>query len=213
MSAEESDGWYENEHGTIKHDSTINNQKDLDDKNIKGEFIAKSFLGENQNGQVFEFQSNGDVNFKDGATSSAYKAGGFDGDFVSVISSGIGKKSDGNISTASTLVLSPQTAHPAVKLVAGIVAIGYLMTAAIQTGSSEDMQFSFSLPESIKTSGFFDSMGQRGNNDKRLGSEELERISTKPIGERTSAEKQKLKAHEKATQQRGSRHSKGGKKR
>jgi hypothetical protein len=31
------------------------------------------------------------------------------------------------------------------------------------------------------------------------------------IGDRTSSEKQKLKAHEKATKQRGYRHSKGGK--
>lgn len=58
-----------------------------------------------------------------------------------------------------------------------------------------------------------DSFAQRGNNDKRLEPEELDRILSKSAGERTSEEKQKLKAHEKSVQQRGSRHSKGGKNR
>ena len=59
-----------------------------------------------------------------------------------------------------------------------------------------------------------DSFAQRGNNDKRLESEELEKIAAKvAAGLATNAELQKLKAHEKATNQRGSRHNKGGKKR
>ncbi|WP_254050260.1 hypothetical protein [Myroides sp. N17-2] len=50
-------------------------------------------------------------------------------------------------------------------------------------------------------------------NGMEIEPEELKSLLNKTPSSRTSAESQKLKAHEKATQQRGSRHSKGGKKR
>ena len=55
------EGWYENSQGEIKYDKNINNQKDLDDRNINGEFIAKSFVGKDQNEKYFNFSSDGKI--------------------------------------------------------------------------------------------------------------------------------------------------------
>ncbi|MBW3519065.1 hypothetical protein KO524_07770 [Flavobacterium sp. NKUCC04_CG] len=61
MSKEGSDGWYEDERGTITHSPTINSQKDLDDKNMKGSFIDKSFVGIDGDNRNYDFKENGTV--------------------------------------------------------------------------------------------------------------------------------------------------------
>jgi hypothetical protein len=86
-----------------------------------------------------------------------------------------------------------------------------LVQAAVSYFTSEQKEQTISISYSVSKKGSFHAIGQRGNNNKQLEPEELARITAKSIGDRTSSEKQKLKAHEKATKQRGARHSKGGK--
>lgn len=64
MSKEGSDGWYEDERGTITHSPTINSQKDLDDKNMKGSFIDKSFVGIDGDNRNYDFKEDGTVGLR-----------------------------------------------------------------------------------------------------------------------------------------------------
>ena len=207
------DDWKTNAQGVLEYDEKLT-KENASTQLKKGEtYVAKSFLGEDQKGQVFEFQDDGQIRYEKGATTSMYISGGYDGEFKSVVSTELGKKSDANISKASAGVLSPVTSAPPLKLVAAAVGVYYLIKAAVNIGSSDDMQFSFSLPESIKTSGFFDSMGQRGNNNGKLEPQELEKLTNKRAnGDITKSEFQKLKKHEKNTGQKHSRQSKDKKK-
>lgn len=143
------EGWFKNTQGEIKYDEKINNQSDLKKHNIEGTFIANSFFGEDQNGQIFNFQSNGEISYQRGTTASMYKAGGYDGDFISIESTVLGKRSDESLDMAQTLVLSPKTIHPAAKLLAGAAAVGYLLNAAYNIGSNEDIKFSFSVNKEL----------------------------------------------------------------
>jgi RHS repeat-associated protein len=90
-----------------------------------------------------------------------------------------------------------------------IIAIGFIVTAIVI-----DMKMNrefittighYNKPPSLP---FFDSMSQRGSNNKRLSPEEREYIESKLPSERTNIEKQKLKADEKARGIRGSRQNK-----
>lgn len=53
--------WYEDQNGNIVYDENINSQQDLDDAGIEGNYIAESFVGQDQNGDYYDFGSDGSV--------------------------------------------------------------------------------------------------------------------------------------------------------
>ena len=66
------DDWKTNAQGVLEYDEKLT-KENASTQLKKGEtYVAKSFLGEDQNGQVFEFQDDGQIRYEKGATTSMY---------------------------------------------------------------------------------------------------------------------------------------------
>jgi RHS repeat-associated protein len=57
----QADDWYKDENNNIVYDKNIKSQDDLDKAGNGGTYIAEEFVGENQDGELFNFNSDGTV--------------------------------------------------------------------------------------------------------------------------------------------------------
>lgn len=141
MAAED---WYATNDGALKYDENITSQADLDNAGIEGTYIAESFLGADQNGQVFNFQSDGNVTYTPGATTSAYIAGGIpENAFVNIESTPLGTSSGASMAMAGATVAQVSNVNPYVAIVNALAGLAMATTAAVQISGDNDMQYSF----------------------------------------------------------------------
>ncbi len=140
--------WYVDENDQIVYDENINSQEDLVAAGIEGDYIAESFVGNDQNGDLFVFDSDGEVSKSD-ATVSGVEAGGLDTDGLIEIESTLISEANENpieeISNAVLIVLVADNLFgvgvvddPAIPIVKGIGIIGNLFeTAAVYEFAAE----------------------------------------------------------------------------